>query len=53
MSFQGKTTKELEIELRKKMYEVYRLRMEIDRRKGDVPQGKVDVDFEKYVKDGD
>lgn len=47
-SLKGMSVPELEQLLDRKMAEVYRLRQEIDRRKGDVPVG-VDVDFEKYV----
>lgn len=46
--WKGMNIHELERELRKKMDEVYRLRMEIDRRKGDVPKA-IDFDYEKYV----
>lgn len=44
----GKSLPELERLLRSKMDEVYMLRREIDRRRGDVPAGR-EVDFEKYV----
>ena len=42
------SVQELENLLHKKMDEVYRIRMEISRKKGDVPKA-VDVDYEKYV----
>lgn len=41
--------KELELLLSVKMDELYALRMEIARRKGDVPQSRGSVDFEQYV----
>lgn len=44
----GKSLRELEQMLKSKMDDVYLLRREIDRRKGDVPPSK-EVDFEKYV----
>ena len=40
--------RELEKLLQAKMDEVYRIRMEISKKRGDVP-GSVDVDYEKYV----
>lgn len=42
------SVQELENLLHKKMDEVYRIRMEISRKKGDVPAA-VDVDYEKYI----
>lgn len=45
-----KSIKELEDELRQKMEEVYKLRREIDKRKGNEPP-PVDFDYEKYVTD--
>lgn len=44
----GKTLLELEALLKAKMDDVYLLRREIDRRKGNGP-GSVEYDFEKYV----
>jgi hypothetical protein len=46
--WQGKSIGELERMLRAEMDYVYRLRMEIDRRKGDVPKG-IAVDFTQYL----
>lgn len=46
--WKGKSTQELEKLLQLKMDEVYRLRKELSRRKGDVP-GEAEVDYEKYV----
>ena len=50
MAYEGKSTQELEKELQIKMNEIYRLRKELSRRKGDMP-GSVDVDYEQYVKE--
>lgn len=46
--WQGKSIGELEQMLRKEMDYIYRLRLEIDRRKGNVPPG-VDVDYSMYL----
>lgn len=46
--WKNKSIEELEKLLKIKMYEIYRLRMELSRRKGDVPE-PVNVDYEKYV----
>lgn len=49
--YREKSTAELEKMLARKMNEVYELRMEISRRKGDVPQPTDNVNFEKYLTD--
>ena len=46
--WQGKSLAELEALLRRKMDEIYALRMEIARRTGDMP-GPRYVNFEEYV----